>query len=439
MKKTFKDQKLRILVQMFFLIFIGFIAVNHTLAESGKGIPLFSQASLHAVCPFGGVESLYTLVTNGEYIRKIHSSSIILMAAVFFITFILGPVFCGWVCPLGSLQEWIGKLGKNIFKKKYNNFIPYNLDSKLRYIRYIFAILILYNTAKAGVLIFLNIDPYYAIFNFWTGEVAIQAIVVLLILSVLSLFIERPWCKYICPYGAVLGIFNTFRLFKIRRNESTCINCNSCSLNCPMNIKVSELSLVRNHQCISCLKCTSENYCPVENTVVLSMESNFLGKSKVKAGSNVIAVIVFVVIFGFVMLSSAFNLWATTNQKQIESKTEESNMEYTPEDIRGSYTIKEIATMFDIPEDILVKAFNIPKEADLNTFKSKDVEVLYEGSSQEIGNGSIKVFVAFYNGLPITLAEDYIPKAAVDLIKEHNNSLTEDQLKYLEEYIYINE
>lgn len=431
--KRLKEQNLRFSIQLFFLLFIALVSVNHTLAETGGGIPLLSAASLHAICPFGGVETLYSFVSNGEYVKKIHSSSIILMSAVFFMTLLLGPVFCGWVCPLGAIQEWIGKLGKKIFKNKYNNFIPENIDSKLRYIRYIFVALILYNTAKAGILIFLNVDPYYALFNFWTGEVALWAIISLIVVLIISLFIERPWCKYICPYGAVLGIFNTFRLFKIRRNQDTCINCNSCSKNCPMNIKVSESTAVLNHQCISCLKCTSENYCPVEATVEFKSSSN----STLKVKAYTVAIAVFVIIFGSVMLSSALDLWSTTNQKKALINSENSTIEYKPEDIRGSFTIKEIGTAFDIDENILAKAFGIPEGTDLNVFKSKDLEVLYENSDKEIGNSSIQVFVALYKNLPITLGEDYIPKTAVDIIKENNKNLTQEQLEYLEKYTYI--
>jgi polyferredoxin len=86
----------------------------------------------------------------------------------------------------------------------------------------------------------------------------------------LSLVVERPFCKYACPYGALLGIFNLFRIFKIRRNPSTCIDCKACDRTCPMNIPVSTGGAVRHHQCIACLKCTSEQACPVDKTVELT-------------------------------------------------------------------------------------------------------------------------------------------------------------------------
>jgi polyferredoxin len=83
------------------------------------------------------------------------------------------------------------------------------------------------------------------------------------------LFVERPWCKYACPYGAVLGITNLFRIFKIQRQPSTCINCGLCTKQCPMNIDVANKTIIKDHQCISCLECTSEAVCPVPETVTL--------------------------------------------------------------------------------------------------------------------------------------------------------------------------
>ena len=169
--------------------------------------------------------------------------------------------------PFGTFQEWIGRIGKSIFKKRYNRCIPAKLDGILRYLRYIVLAWVIYMTAVSGQLMFADIDPYFALFNFWSSEVAIGGIIVLLVVMLLSLFVERPWCKYACPYGAVLGITNKFRIFKIKRNESTCINCSLCSKRCPMNIDVAGKGVIKDHQCISCLECTSEAVCPVAETV----------------------------------------------------------------------------------------------------------------------------------------------------------------------------
>ncbi len=262
---------IRRVAQWFFFLLIAAIAINHTLVENGiSAIPFLSSASLHAVCPFGGVETLYTFVSSGALVKKIHDSSLILAGLSILLAIFFGPVFCGWVCPLGTIQEWVGKLGHKIFKKRYNHFVPTKLDNILRYARYGILIWVLYVTATSGVLVFESYDPYFALFNFWSAEVAPTALIVLGITLALSVFVERPWCKYACPYGAVLGITNYFRVFSIKRAESTCKADGACSIMCPMNIPVDKLTIVRDPRCISCLECTSEAICPVASTVVFT-------------------------------------------------------------------------------------------------------------------------------------------------------------------------
>ncbi len=260
----------RTLVQIFFFALIALIAVNHSLSEDGTtaGIPFISNASLHAVCPFGGVVSLYQFATVGTMVSKIHDSSFVLMVIAFVMAILFGPVFCGWVCPFGSLQEWLGGIGRKLFKKRrYNHFIPEKIDRVLRYARYLVLAWVIYMTAATGTLIFAEYDPYFAMFNFWSDEVAISGLVILGVTILASLFVERPWCKYACPYGAVLGLTNLFRIFRIRRVPGTCKLDGACDITCPMNIKVSEKIIIRDHQCISCLECTSEAKCPAASTV----------------------------------------------------------------------------------------------------------------------------------------------------------------------------
>ena len=268
--KNGKKVNLRLIIQIFFFALIALIAVNHALEEQGRAIGFLSSASLHAVCPFGAVVSIYQYVTAGTYVHKIHESAFILMYIVFALALLVGPAFCGWACPLGSFQEWLGKLGRKIFPKNFNKLIHAGTDRYLRYLRYGVLIWVMYVTATSATLFFADYDPYYALFNFWTGEVAISGLIILGVVILVSLFVERPFCKYACPYGAILGVFNLFRIFKIKRNISTCIDCKACDRACPMNIEVSTDKVVRDHQCISCLKCTSEDACSLEDTVVMT-------------------------------------------------------------------------------------------------------------------------------------------------------------------------
>ncbi len=265
-----KAQRWRTAVQIFFFVLVVLIATTTALKEKGVVLPLAGSASLHAICPFGGVVSFWQLATLGTLVKKVHESSVVLAVLGLLLALLFGPVICGWVCPFGSFQEWLGKLGKKLFGKKYNAMLPRGLDRILRFLRYAVLVWVSYMTVVTGKLFFQDYDPYFALFNFWTGEVAVAGFIALGATILLSLAVERPFCKYACPYGALLGIFNLFRIFGIKRKASTCISCHACTKACPMNIEVESRTVVRDHQCLSCLKCTSEAACPVPATVELA-------------------------------------------------------------------------------------------------------------------------------------------------------------------------
>lgn len=146
-----------------------------------------------------------------------------------------------------------------------------------------------------------------------------------------------------------------------------------------------------------------------------------------------VGLITAVVFFGGIGVSMATGLWSTTSDK-TPAKIKEGYAagSYNPEDIRGSYTFQEIATLFDIDLNILYQAFNIPKNTDGTKIKSKDVKTLYESASAEIGNESIQIFVALYQNLPIDLDDTVIPKNAAKLILQKNNQLSDEQKTYLQ-------
>lgn len=271
MAKKQKKNLIRLAVQIFFLALIILISFNHFRNEQGLAPLLIGNPSLHAVCPFGGVVTIYTYFSEGAFVQNIQQSSVTLMWLVLGLTLLFGPVFCGWICPFGTVEEFVGKIGRNIFKKRYNNFIPFKLDKLLKYLRYVVLLLVVILTATSGKLLFSNIDPYFALFNIWSSEVTRLSLLVLGLVLIGSLFVERPWCKYLCPFGALLGIFNLFRIVKLKRNEKTCINCKACDRACPMNINISTSKVVSNHQCISCLLCTDEMACPVSNSLNFSV------------------------------------------------------------------------------------------------------------------------------------------------------------------------
>ena len=162
-----------------------------------------------------------------------------------------------------------------------------------------------------------------------------------------------------------------------------------------------------------------------------------------KIKSFTLSIIIFVLIFGGIFVSSALNLWKTESSKiPARYTTGVFKGEYNPEDIRGSYSFYDISSSFDIPLEDLQKAFVLPNDMDVANFQCKSLEELYAyltDEGKEIGTGSVKIFVALYKGLPIELiADNYLPEQAISVILAENLNLTHQQQNYLESHsIYI--
>jgi len=130
-------------------------------------ISISSKCVIACRLPFGGVESIIGLITAGTLVPNLQMSTLVISGLILILTLVFGAVFCSFVCPLGTIQEWVGKLGKKIFKKQYNTFIPKKLHNVLKYLRYVVLVLTVILTFNAGRLIFADVDPYYAMYHFF--------------------------------------------------------------------------------------------------------------------------------------------------------------------------------------------------------------------------------------------------------------------------------
>lgn len=187
-------------------------------------------------CPSGSIFQLFTGV--GSFLFIISTVS----------TLLFGRVYCGWVCPLGAVQELT-------FIGKYRIKIPKKLDRYLKYVKFIILGVFLYLTISSSMYTWGKYEPFKVMFNFGGSRIAF---ILLLITIGLSMFIERVFCRYICPMGAVFSIISKFSIFGMRIKKDKCISCSRCLKDlCPMNAIENSQDKVKidKKECIDCLRC----------------------------------------------------------------------------------------------------------------------------------------------------------------------------------------
>jgi polyferredoxin len=180
-----------------------------------------------------------------------------------FLSVFAGNYFCGWVCPYGTIQEFFGKIGNKLFKKKYK--MPHGIQKYLQFSKYIIYFILMINFLR-DISMSLN---SYKIFMISMGNFSnisfTLATMIMLSFIFISMMFERPFCNYLCTESFKYSVVSVVRPITVKRDESTCVKCKKCDTSCPMNIRVSEAKNLRSPQCINCFKCVSS--CPVENTL----------------------------------------------------------------------------------------------------------------------------------------------------------------------------
>jgi polyferredoxin len=222
--------------------------------------------------PIAGLMNLkYALITLT--IPPIHAAAMFLLTA-FLLTSVLGKKsFCSWLCPVGTLSEALWRLGRRLFGRDV--WLSRWLDVPLRALKYLLLAAFLYivATMSAEAIQSFMMSPYGLIadvkmLNFfrYLGNTAAIIIVVLVIGSV---FIANLWCRYLCPYGALLGLVSMLSPFKVRRDAEACIDCGKCAKACPARLPVDQKLQVRSAECTACLSCVA--VCPARDALQLAL------------------------------------------------------------------------------------------------------------------------------------------------------------------------
>ncbi|WP_432823288.1 4Fe-4S binding protein [Trichloromonas sp.] len=270
-----RGESWRPLIQWLFFAWIVGIGVRFALFvrhfESDGATPLVSRPpGVEGFLPIGALVSLKHWLVTGT-IDRVHPAALLLLLTFIAMSLLARKSFCSWLCPVGTLSEAAWKLGQRVFKRSFR--IWDWLDLPLRGIKYLllffFVKIVFFDMPAMALGGFLK-APYWAIsdvkmLHFFLNMSA-TALAVIAVLSILSVFYQNFWCRYLCPYGALLGFFSMLSPLKIRRDQAACIDCGKCSRACPSRLPVHRKNAISSPECTGCLSCSA--VCPTSALVM---------------------------------------------------------------------------------------------------------------------------------------------------------------------------
>lgn len=274
---TGDSQTQRSAVQLAFALLCIWIGVEFTLfmkwgQSNGAAAFVARPPGVEAFLPISALISLSYWIQTGV-INAVHPSGMFILIAILSISLLLKKAFCSWVCPIGTLSESLWMLGQKLFRGTLR--VPRLLDYPLRSLKYFLLLFFLSSIVQMSVedlRLFIH-SPYNKMADvkmyLFFADISTFALWTILILMVLSVVIKNFWCRYLCPYGALLGALSWLSPLKITRNTKTCVDCELCTKACPANIAVHKHTRVWSDECTSCLACAE--VCPVKDTLGLQL------------------------------------------------------------------------------------------------------------------------------------------------------------------------
>ena len=259
-------------VMTLFCIWVGYRFYLFYEFMIGKSdIAVAKPGAVEGFLPISALLSLKQLVTKGVF-DEVHPAGLTIFIAVIVMSLIVRKGFCGYLCPVGFIHNLLNKIGR---KMKKTVKVKGKIELILLIPKYILMTSLVY-----GIFVKMSgreLDTFiHSSYNFtaeakmmlFFTDLSIKPAIIISALLVLGIIIPYFWCRFICPYGALLGIFAKLSPVAIKRDTKSCISCGKCNQACPGGIRVDIKETVNSPECIGCVQCI--NACPVDNCITLT-------------------------------------------------------------------------------------------------------------------------------------------------------------------------
>jgi len=278
-------------VQAAYLAFLTLVGVEFWLfyeeAVAGRTPSVGRPPAVEAFLPISALVGLKRFTLTGNW-DAIHPAGLTILLAALASALLARKFFCGWVCPVGTISRGLEWLGKKLFWRRGWPRVPRALDYGLASLKYLLLAFFLWTILGGMPLEALDEfveSPYNlaadAKMLLFFGSLSATAALVLLGLAALSLVVKNLWCRYLCPYGALLGLASWFSPVRVVRYAPDCNDCQACSRACPVEIPVAKRLSVANPECTGCLSCVAA--CTVPDVLTVTRQRKGLSPWLVSA------------------------------------------------------------------------------------------------------------------------------------------------------------
>lgn len=268
-EKPFSLAKSRRVIQWLAVIGTFVLGLRHIMpGEASRG------GSFDSFCAFGGIETLLPYIFSGHLLKSTNLLNFSVLIATLGVSLVAGRAFCGWLCGLGALQDFVAEWTRKLLGEKRHIRgrqsktilplrLPASIDRPLRYAKYLVLAAILVASLYTAFPPLREFCPVRAVFSLKMTALLWLTLGIFLAGSVV---VERFWCKYLCPLGATLAIFNKISPVRLVSDNDHCNNCGRCDIECSMDI--ADVPRHLDHpECVRCMECL--NTCMRDESLVL--------------------------------------------------------------------------------------------------------------------------------------------------------------------------